>query len=263
MKKLICGLALCASAIVVTSCQSSGGSADSTLSSAATPAPAANAAADGVAVADAAKTAAAAPDAAKAAAGTEPLSIAQAAGAPPAQCTIQIAAGPPPKPARGADFGSAVVKDSGKAVGRGAIQILGGMVGGGLGSAAAGGLAKSTIRSEGDIKGVWTITDGRQDCGCQIGIDGFFALEGKGGDTGTAKLKGCSDQRLAQIASWALGYSFAGYDAKFELKTKDKKTVVATLNRDGIHYFSGTLADGTPVVMWRDGQTYGQLATFK
>ena len=98
---------------------------------------------------------------------------------------------------------------------------------------------------------------------CQIGIDGFFALQGKGGDTGTAKLKGCTDQRLAQIATWALGYSFAGYDAKFELKAKDKKTVVATLNRDGIHYFSGTLTDGTPVVMWREGQTYGQLATFK
>jgi hypothetical protein len=255
MKKLVTALALGASAFIFASCQSSGGGADGTLSSATTPAPAADA--------PAVQTAAATAEAAKGAAGNEALAYAQTQAASPAQCAIQIAAGPPPKPARGADFGSALAKDTGKAVGRGAMQIVGGMLGGGLGSAAAGGLAKSTIRNEEDIKGVWTITDGRQDCGCQIGKDGFFALEGKGGDTGTAKLKGCGDQRLAQVASWALGYSFAGYDAKFELKTKDKKTVIATLNREGIHYFSGTMSDGTPVVMWREGQTYSQLATFK
>ncbi len=261
---MLAGLTLCLSAAIAASCQSpggksSGGGVEDTISAAATP-PADAAAATPV---EAVKTEAAPSEKPKDAAAQDTPALAQAPGATPAQCSIAIAAGPPPKPARGADFGSAVVKDSGKAVGRGAMQIVGGMVGGGLGAAAAGGLAQSTIRSEADIKGVWTITDGRPDCGCQIGIDGFFALQGKGGDTGTAKLKGCGDQRLASIATWALGHSFTGYDAKFELKAKDKKTVVATLNREGMHYFSGTLSDGTAIVMWREGQTYNQLATFK
>lgn len=185
------------------------------------------------------------------------------AGAPPAQCSMQLAGGPPPKPARGADFGAAVVKDTGKAVGRGAIQVVGGMLGGGLGSAIGGGVAQATIRGEADIKGVWTITDGSPGCGCQIAIDSFWKLKGKGADTGNTKTKGCSSPLMQQVAIWALGYSFAGYDAKFELKAKDKQTVLATMNRDGIHYFSGTLANGAPVVMWRDGQTYHQLSSFK
>jgi hypothetical protein len=260
MRKPAYAVALLFAAGLASSCSSSGGggsgSVDETLS-AAPPAGTAQ-------TADAAQeaTTQAAAGAAKDAAA--PLAYADANGsATPAQCTIQIAGGPPPKPAKGADFGEAVVKDTGKAVGRGAMQIAGGMLGGGLGSAVAGGLAKTTIRSEADIKGVWTITDGNPNCGCQIGIDGFFMMEGKGNDTGSVKVKGCANPQIVQAAAWALGYSFTGYDAKFELKTKDKKTVVATLNRDGMHYFSGTLADGTPVVMWREGQTYNQLATFK
>ena len=52
-------------------------------------------------------------------------------------------------------------------------------------------------------------------------------------------------------ARWTLGYSFTGYDAPFDLYSADGAKV-ATLNRDGMDYFSGTLADGTPVTLWRD-----------
>ncbi len=247
---------ICLTTAIVGACASSGGGVDETLSSA----PASTATSEVAAAPAATGTAA---DAADKDVGSAALAFADSKAFNPAQCAIQIAAGPPPKPAKGADFGEAVVKDTGKAVGRGAMQMVGGLLGGGLGSAVAGGIAQTTVRSEGDIKGVWTITDGGPNCGCQIGLDGFFMQQGKGNDTGNVKLKGCTNPQIANAAAWALGYSFTGYDAKFELKAKDKKTVIATLNRDGMHYFSGTLADGTPVVMWRDGQTYNQLATFK
>lgn len=257
MRNPLSTIAICLTAAITGACTSSGGGVDETLSSAPTTATATTEVAAAPAAAGATADAAG-KDAAGAA-----LAYADPKAVNPAQCAIQIAAGPPAKPAKGADFGEAVVKDTGKAVGRGAMQMVGGLLGGGLGSAVAGGVAQSTIRSEGDIKGVWTITDGGPNCGCQIGLDGFFMQQGKGNDTGSVKLKGCTNPQIALAAAWALGYSFTGYDAKFELKAKDKKTVVATLNRDGMHYFSGTLADGTPVVMWREGQTYNQLATFK
>ncbi|MFZ1813928.1 MAG: hypothetical protein WBO55_15430 [Rhizobiaceae bacterium] len=173
-----------------------------------------------------------------------------------AQCAQVLAEGPPPVPARGADFGKAVAKDVGKNVSRNLISMIGGAVGGQIGSAVAGGTAQATIRAEGDIKGTWTVTDGAPNCGCAVEIGGLFKLQGKGTDSGTAKPQGCANPALAQVAHWNLGYSFTGYDAKFELKAKDKKTVLATLNREGVHYFQGSLADGTPIVLWRDKQNY-------
>ena len=178
-------------------------------------------------------------------------------------CHFQLAGGPPPKPARGADFGKAVGKNVGKSVQRGILQQIGGRVAGGLGSAMAGGVANSTIRNEEDIKGVWKITDGVSGCGCEISVDSAFQLQGGGKDNGQSATLGCQNPQLKSVATWALGHSFTGYDAKFELKAKDRRTVMATLNRDGIHYFSGALSNGTPVTMWRDGQTYNQLASFK
>lgn len=180
----------------------------------------------------------------------------------PAQCTIQLAGGPPPKPPRGRDFGQAVVKNTGKAVQRGIIQRIGGAVGGGLGASIAGNVAAGTIRQEQDIKGVWMITDGTPDCACEISVDSIWKLKGKGADSGFSKNRGCSNPVIAQVAAWTLGYSFTGYDSRFELKAKDKQTVLATLSRDGIHYFSGALNDGTPIVMWRERQTFNQLAAF-
>lgn len=180
----------------------------------------------------------------------------------PAQCTIQLAGGPPAKPPRGADFGQAVAKNTGKAIQRSVIQQIGGAVAGGLGAAIAGGVAQGTIRQEEDIKGVWMITDGNPACACEISVDSLWKLKGKGADSGFSKNRGCSSPVIKQVAAWTLGYSFTGYDSKFELKAKDKTTILGTLNRDGIHYFSGTLADGTPVVMWRERQTYNQLTAF-
>ena len=174
----------------------------------------------------------------------------------PQQCSIVLAGGPPPIPARGADFGKAVVKDVGKNVSRNLLTMVGGAVGGQIGSAVASGTAQATIRAEGDIKGTWLITDGSPGCACQVDIGGLFKLQGKGSDSGTLKPKGCSTPALQQVAAWALGYSFTGYDAKFEMKAKDRRTVLATLKREGVHYFAGTMSDGTPVTLWRDGQNY-------
>lgn len=171
-------------------------------------------------------------------------------------CNISLAAGPPPKPAKGKDFGKAVVANTGKAAGRGLIRNLGSRFGGQLGGLVAGSIADTTVRNEEDIKGTWMITDTSQNCGCSVWIDSPWKLQGKGNDKGSAKPQSCGNPNLQQMAHWALGYSFTGYDAKFEFKAKNRKTVVATLNRDGIHYFSGTLSDGTPVVMWREKQNY-------
>lgn len=191
-----------------------------------------------------------------------PVQQAALSSAPEGQCAIPLPGGPPAKPPRGKDFGKAVAKDTGKAIQRGIIQQIGGRLGGGLGAAIAGNFAAGTIRAEGDIKGVWMITDGSQTCACEVSVDSLWKLKGKGADTGHSKTRGCTNAYMQQVANWQLGYSFTGYDSKFEFKAKDKKTVLATLNRDGIHYFSGTFADGTPVTMWRDGHTYHQLTKF-
>ena len=177
----------------------------------------------------------------------------------PAICAIRLAAGPPAIPARGKDFGKAVASNLKKDVGRRLLTNLGARLGGGIGARVAGGIANTTIRNEEDIKGVWTITDTSRNCGCSVAINGLFVQKGKGTDSGTAKPKACANPHLNQMAHWSLGWSFTGYDAKFELKARDKRTVIATFNRDGIHYFSGRLADGTPVVMWRDKNNYAQL----
>ena len=191
-----------------------------------------------------------------------PVQQAALSTAPAGQCAIPLPGGPPAKPPRGKDFGKAVVKNTGKAVQRGVIQQIGGALGGGLGAAIAGNVAAGTIRAEQDIKGVWMITDGSPTCACEFSVDSLWKLKGKGADTGFSKTRGCTNAYMQQVANWQLGYSFTGYDSKFQLKAKDKQTVLATLNRDGIHYFSGTFADGTPVVMWRQGQTFHQLTKF-
>ena len=257
-------------AFMLASCQSSSGSQSSaTLSSAAQPQQAAANADDTMAAPQAVdpdtaqvSTEAAAP----ADASSSELALASTPAQSPAAmaaCSITLAGGPPPKPAKGADFGSAVAKNTGKAVQRSVIQNIAGRFGGGLGAAVGGAVASSTIRNEEDIKGIWKITDGRPNCACEISVDSAWKLQGKGNDAGSSLKRGCTNPLVNRVANWALGYSFAGYGAKFELKAADKKTVLATMNRDGIHYFSGTLADGTPVVMWREGQNYNQLGAFK
>jgi len=207
------------------------------------------------------------PAATQAAAASAPGQPANAKAAPmlasapvaPGQCHMVVAGGPPEKPAKGADFGKAVTKDVGKNVSRNVITMLGGAFGGQIGSVVASSVATSEIRTEADLAGTWLITDLTPDCACEISVRTGINLQGKSSDKGPISAVGCNSPALQKIANWTLGYSFTGYNAKFELKTKDNRTVLATLNRDGIHYFSGTLADGTPVVMWRDGQNYSSF----
>lgn len=196
-----------------------------------------------------------APPASKAAAqaATAPVGSAKlAAGAPtaaPAQCTTVIA-GPPPKPAKGADFGGAVAKDLGKNVSRNLLSGIAGQVAGPLGGAVAGGLALHAIRPERDLKGVWTATDGVPTCGCAVDISAGISLQGKTADKGKLSATGCSGPLLAGAVRWTLGHSFTGYDAPLDLFAANGAKV-ATLKRDGMDYFSGALADGTPVTLWR------------
>ena len=174
-----------------------------------------------------------------------PTTVALASAAP-GQCAMVIA-GPPPKPAKGADFGKAAAKN----VGRNVFAGLVGQAAGPLGSAVAHGVALNAVRPEQDLKGTWTATDGSSTCGCAVQVSSGINLQGKSSDKGKLSAAACSNGLLASAARWTLGYSFTGYDAPFDLYSADGAKV-ATLNRDGMDYFSGTLADGTPVTLWRD-----------
>lgn len=183
-------------------------------------------------------------------AAVEAAYVAPAAPAAAAQCAIQIAEGPPPKPNKGADFGAAAAKNIGKNVGRNLISGIAGAVAGPLGGAVAAGASAHYIRSEQDLKGVWTATDGSPNCGCSLEISAATNLQLKTANAGRLRPKDCSNALLAQAARWTLGHSFTGYDAPFALIAADGRQV-ASLKRDGVDYFSGTLADGTPVTIWR------------
>lgn len=246
-------LALALSSSILAACQSSNSSAPENALASAAAEEQALSSTDGTVVEASAVT--------EVSAATPPISSIAAATSGQ-QCSIQLAGGPPPVPPRGADFGQAVAKNTGKAIQRGVLQQIGGAVAGGLGAAVAGGVGQATIRQEEDIKGVWMITDGNNGCACEVSVDSLFKLKGKGADTGISKTRACSDPAIQQVAAWQLGYAFAGYGAKFELKKSDKKSILATMTRQGIHYFSGTLSDGRPVTMWRNGQTYNQLTAF-
>ncbi len=166
---------------------------------------------------------------------------------------MNIAGGPPPKPAKGADFGKAAAKNVGKNISRNLLSNIGARVAGPLGGAVASGVATSTIRKEQDLSGNWTATDGKPDCGCTVEIRSATNLNLKTSNKGRAKSADCRNTSLVDVAGWKLGHSFTGYNASFELLAKDRRTVLATLNRDGVNYFSGTMADGTPVTLWRRG----------
>lgn len=172
-----------------------------------------------------------------------------AASAVPAQCAMAIA-GPPPKPAKGADFASATGKNLGKNVGRNLIAGMGGRIAGPLGNAVAGAVAADAIRTEQDLKGAWTATDGSATCGCTLDMQSGINLQGRTVYNGALKSRDCGNPLLARAAKWNLGHTFTGYDATFDLSAADG-TKLASLKRDGVDYFSGQLADGTPLVIWR------------
>jgi len=176
----------------------------------------------------------------------------------PGICAISLASGPPPKPAKGADFAkNAVGKNVVRNVGR---NVLGNMIGGGVIGAT---VASQVVRTEQDLGGKWMVTDGASNCGCEVQIrtgagviaQGFGRTSGyklKDAKGGNMKNLSCSNAHLANAGRFALGYSFTGYDAVLALESGNGQPV-AQLKRDGINYFSGTLADGTPVTMWRRG----------
>ncbi|WP_139112544.1 hypothetical protein [Hoeflea olei] len=194
--------------------------------------------------------------AAAAAAPASAVTAFAATPANPAMCAIALASGPPPKPAKGADFAkNAVGKNLVRNVGR---NVLGNMIGGGMLGAT---VASQVVRTEQDLAGKWMVTDGSSNCGCEIQIrtgagviaqgfgrtSGYRLKDAKGGNINNMS---CSNPHLANAARFALGYSFTGYDATLAIEAGDGRPV-AEMKRDGINYFSGTLADGTPVTMWR------------
>lgn len=172
-----------------------------------------------------------------------------ASTAVPAQCAMQIA-GPPPKPAKGADFGSATAKNLGKNVSRNILSGIGSRVAGPLGGVVVGAVAMDQIRTEQDLKGEWTATDGASTCGCILDVSSGINLQGKTVYNGKLASRNCTNPLLANVAKWNLGHTFTGYDATLDLIDKGGRKV-AGLKRDGMDYFSGTLADGTPVTIWR------------
>jgi hypothetical protein len=256
-------------AVMLASCQSSSGTQSSaTLSSAAQPQQAA-ASADDTMAAPQAVDADTAQGAAEAASPADATSSELALAAAPAQspaaaaaCAIALAGGPPPVPPRGADFGSAVASNVGKGAQRGALRILGAQLGGQIG-AIAGDVAANSVRPEEEVRGVWKITDGRSDCGCELALDAAMSFNGTLAKSGKTLKRGCTNPALSASATWALGHSFTGYGAKLEFFSSNRKTVVATMTREGIHYFKGTLSDGTPVTMWREGENSRELAGFR
>ena len=148
----------------------------------------------------------------------------------------------------------------GKGAKRGALRILGASVGGQIG-ALVGDVAANSVRPEQEVRGIWTITDGSPGCGCQIALDAPVSINGSLAMKGKTLMRDCSNPVLAGSASWNLGHSFTGYGVKMEFS--NRKSVSATMTREGIHYFTGTLADGTPVTMWREKQNSGELSAFR
>ncbi len=237
-------LAALAAALTLSACQSS-----QTASSAGAPV-----AAQATPAAGGAALAATAPQTGSAS--TQTAFAATHAGQPVAagQCATPIVGGPPPKPAKGTDFAkNAIGNNLKRNVARNSISMLGSAIAGPLGGAVAQGVATSQIRTEQDLKGMWAITDGRSDCGCQIDVSSGVNLQMKSANAGVLQSSGCANPLLAQAARWTLGHSFTGYDVPLTLLARDRATVLATLNRDGLNYFSGSLADGTPVTLWRRG----------
>ena len=172
------------------------------------------------------------------------------------QCAIALASGPPPKPAKGADFAkNAIGKNLARNVGR---NILGNVIGGGVIGAT---VASQVVRTEQDMGGKWMVTDGSNKCGCEVQIrtgagvlaQGFGLTSGyklKDAKGGTMRNLSCSNAQLAAVNRFALGYSFTGYDAELAIEDANGAPV-GSMKRDGINYFSGTLADGTSVTLWR------------
>ncbi len=168
----------------------------------------------------------------------------------PMQCTTRLPGGPPAKPERLSAFGTATAWNVGKNVGRGAITSAGTMVAGPVGGAVAGTVAARALPSEFDIRGTWQATDGAPNCGCTLTIQTQSSWTGANPERGTAQSSGCRNSALANANDWRLDETMTGLEAEFLLYATNGNRI-AVLKRDGPDYYSGQLANGTPVTLWR------------
>lgn len=188
--------------------------------------------------------------------GTPAASTVAAASATPGVCApgqLVLAGGPPPKPARTADLLSGTAENVGRNVARNtgtrvaqnifARAIPG--VGGAVAVAATPAVAGQVVQRAEDLWDDWKVTEGTPTCGCTL----TFSKSAFRADL--ASSTGCTRPQLQQVARWSLGKTFTGYDAPLTLYSANG-AVVARLNREGFDYFQGALADGTPVVLWRE-----------
>lgn len=184
------------------------------------------------------------------AASTAPAVAAAPGACVPGQFAIATV---PPKPERVGDFFAGAAENVGRNVTRNvgtraAQNMLGRTipgVGGAIAVAAAPAVGQQIVQKAEDLWDDWTATDGSPACGCTVTFHkGALRAD-------LVKSTGCASPQLQQIAHWRLGHSFTGYDAKLELLAADGRTIRATLNREGLDYFQGTLADGTPITLWR------------
>jgi hypothetical protein len=176
--------------------------------------------------------------------------FAAAAPLPAIQCAIALPSGPPAKPRRLVAFGSDAARNVGRNIGRGVVSGVGVSVGGPVGGVVAGGVAATTIRSEYDLRGAWTATDGSQNCGCSITVSAAMKWTGGSANKGTLSAENCGSPLLASARDWRLDDSLTGFDAELLLYAANGNRV-AVLKRDSADYYSGTLSDGTPITVWR------------
>lgn len=168
----------------------------------------------------------------------------------PMQCTTRLPSGPPAKPERMTAFGTATAWNVGKNVGRGAITSAGAMVAGPVGGAVAGSVAARALPSEFDIRGNWQATDGAPNCGCNLAITSPTNWSGANPPRGTAQPSGCRNSALANANDWRLDETMTGLEAEMLIYARNGNRI-AVLQRDGPDYYSGQLANGTPVTLWR------------
>ncbi|WP_144863525.1 AprI/Inh family metalloprotease inhibitor [Mesorhizobium sp. J18] len=165
------------------------------------------------------------------------------------QCAIPLPSGPPAKPRRLVAFGSDTAWNVGRGIGRGVVSGVGVGVAGPVGGVVAGGVA-ATIRSEYDLRGTWTATDGSQDCGCSISVSATTRWKGGSANKGKLSAGNCSNPMLATAHDWRLDDSLTGYEAELLLYAANGNRI-AVLKRDSADYYSGALSDGTPITLWR------------
>lgn len=168
----------------------------------------------------------------------------------PMQCAIDLPSGPPPEPAPLVALGTSTAWNVGRNVGRGMIAGAGTMVAGPVGGAAAGAVAARTIRSEYDMRGRWTATDGSATCGCPLAFAADGGWLGGAPDEGTVAPSRCGNPLLATADTWRLDETLTGLDAELLLYAANGNRI-AVLKRSGADYYSGTLSDGTPITLWR------------